>query len=79
MWITIITTAIAASVCLGVVNLASEINRIRDLKYSSSVEHKPQSDARRLEQSLGAARTNNQWAANDNAYARSEIENPIRR
>jgi hypothetical protein len=60
MWNTIITTAIAASVCLSVVNLASEINKIHDLRYASSVEYKPQSDLRRLEQSLGAESTNHQ-------------------
>jgi hypothetical protein len=28
MWVTLITTAMAASVCLSVVNLASQINKV---------------------------------------------------
>jgi hypothetical protein len=39
MWITFIATAIAASVCLSVVNLASEINKIRDVRFSPSLEN----------------------------------------
>ena len=38
MWVTLIATAMAASVCACVVNLASEISKIRDARYSPGVE-----------------------------------------
>ena len=38
MWITLITTAMAASVCLSVVNLASQINKVRDARPAPIVE-----------------------------------------
>ena len=48
MWITLIAMAIAASVCLSAVNLASQINKIRDGDNASSLQyhqttHSPQS------------------------------------
>jgi hypothetical protein len=50
MWITFIATGVAAAVCLSVVNLASEINRIRDVRVSPPVEYNALSKAPRLEQ-----------------------------
>ena len=50
MWITLIATAVATAVCLSVVNLASEINRIRDARVSPSIEYNALSKAPRLEQ-----------------------------
>jgi hypothetical protein len=41
MWATLIATAMAASVCLSVVNLASQINKVRDARHSPIVEFKP--------------------------------------
>ena len=38
MWVTLIATAIAASICLSVVNLTSEINKVRDARNSAGVE-----------------------------------------
>jgi hypothetical protein len=38
MWVTLMTTALAASVCLSVVNLASQINNVRDAKHSPVAE-----------------------------------------
>jgi len=49
MWVTFIATAVATAVCLSVVNLASEINRIRDVRVSPSTEYNTLSDAPRLE------------------------------
>jgi hypothetical protein len=34
MWVTLIATAMAASVCLSVVNLVSQINKVRDAPHS---------------------------------------------
>jgi hypothetical protein len=49
MWITFIATGVATAVCLSVVNLASELNRIQDVRVSPSVEYKSFSNAPRLE------------------------------
>jgi len=57
MWITLIATAIAASVCLSVLNLASEINKIRDAKNTQSLEYDVPSNMSRLDQSVGAITT----------------------
>jgi len=38
MWITFIATGVATAVCLSVVNLAYEINRIRDVRVNAAVE-----------------------------------------
>ena len=50
MWVTFIATAVATAVCLSVVNLASEINRIRDARVSPSIEYNALSRAPRVEQ-----------------------------
>ena len=50
MWITFIATAVATAVCLSVVNLASEINQIRDARVSPSIDYNALSKAPRLEQ-----------------------------
>ena len=50
MWITFIATAVATAVCLSVVNLASEINRIRDASISPSIEYNALSNAPRWQQ-----------------------------
>ena len=50
MWITFIATAIAASVCFSVVNLASEINRIQEVRASAPIETSVPPDAPRLPQ-----------------------------
>jgi hypothetical protein len=47
MWITFIATGVATAVCLSVVNLASELNRIQDVRVSPSVEYKSFSNAPR--------------------------------
>ena len=57
MWITFVATAVAAAVCLSVVNLACEINRIRDLRVSPSIEHNALSNMPRLEQPQDKAGT----------------------
>jgi len=57
MWITLIATAIAASVCLSAVNLASEINKIRDARSAPPLEYVTPSNLPRLEQSVGATKT----------------------
>ena len=41
MWVTLITTAMAASVCLSVVNLASQINKVRDVRHAPIIEYSP--------------------------------------
>jgi hypothetical protein len=41
MWVTLITTAMAASVCLSVVNLASQINKVRDVRHAPIIEFSP--------------------------------------
>ncbi len=41
MWITLIATAVAASVLLSVVNLASQINQVRNARLSIVVEFTP--------------------------------------
>jgi hypothetical protein len=38
MWVTLIATAIAASISLSVVNLTSEINKVRNARHSPGVE-----------------------------------------
>jgi hypothetical protein len=38
MWVAFITTAIAASICLSMVNLASHLNRVRDARLSPVIE-----------------------------------------
>jgi hypothetical protein len=38
MWVTLIATAIAASISLSVVNLSSEINKVRNARHSPGVE-----------------------------------------
>ena len=38
MWATLIATDVAASICLSVVNLTSEINKIRNARHSPGVE-----------------------------------------
>jgi hypothetical protein len=38
MWASLFTIAVAASICLSVVNLASEINKIRDARYPPAIE-----------------------------------------
>jgi hypothetical protein len=38
MWVTLIATAVAASICLSVVNLTSEINKVRNARHSPGVE-----------------------------------------
>jgi hypothetical protein len=55
MWITFIATAIAASVCLSVVNLASEINKIRDVRSSPPLENIAPSNAPPSEQPQSVA------------------------
>ena len=39
MWDLLFTIAVAAAVCLSAVNVASEINKIRDARYSPAVEY----------------------------------------
>ena len=38
MWTTLIPTAIAGAICLSVVNLASEINKVREARNVPGVE-----------------------------------------
>lgn len=57
MWITLIATAIAASVCLSAVNLASEISKIRDTRNTPPLEHVTPSTLPRLDKSVGATKT----------------------
>jgi hypothetical protein len=39
MWASIFTIAVAASVCLSAVNLASEMKKIQEVRHSAIVEH----------------------------------------
>lgn len=57
MWITLIATAIAASVCLSAVNLASEINKIRDARNTPPLEYVTPSNMPRLDRSVAATKT----------------------
>jgi hypothetical protein len=57
MWITLIATAIAAAVCLSAVNLASEINKIRDARNAPSLEYGAPSNMPRLDRSVDTTRT----------------------
>jgi hypothetical protein len=45
MWASLFTIAVAASICLSVVNLASEINKIRDARYPPAIEYSAPSGA----------------------------------
>ena len=53
MWVTLIATAMAASVCLSVVNLASQINKVQDARHSTIVEFTP--PHKLLDQTPGAS------------------------
>jgi hypothetical protein len=39
MWASLFTIAVAASICLSVVNLASEINKIQEAKHAAAAEY----------------------------------------
>jgi hypothetical protein len=45
MWDLLFTIAVAAAVCLSAVNVASEINKIQDVRYSPAVEYSVSSGA----------------------------------
>jgi hypothetical protein len=53
MWVTFIATAIAASTCLSMVNLASHLNRVRDARLSPVIESTAPSSAPLPDWSLG--------------------------
>jgi hypothetical protein len=53
MWVTLIATAIAASICLSVVNLTSEINKVRNARQSPGVEITAQRNTFPRDQSMG--------------------------
>ncbi len=53
MWVTLIAAATAASICLSVVNLASQINKVRNFRHSPVVESTAPHNAPRQEQSPG--------------------------
>jgi hypothetical protein len=38
MWLTLIATATAAAICLSVINLAFQINKVRDARHLPVVE-----------------------------------------
>jgi hypothetical protein len=45
MWASVFTIAVAASICLSVVNLASEINKIQVVRHSPVIEYSTPSGA----------------------------------
>ena len=45
MWASLFTIAVAASICLSVVNLACEINKIQTVRHSPVVEYSTPSGA----------------------------------
>ena len=53
MWVTLIAAATAASICLSVVNLASQINKVRNSRHSPVVESTAPHNAPLQEQSPG--------------------------
>ena len=42
MWVTVIATAMAASICLSVVSLTSQLNKIRDARNQTTIEYSAQ-------------------------------------
>jgi hypothetical protein len=58
MWDLLFTIAVAAAVCLSAVNVASEINKIQDVRYSPAVEYSASSGApasERMSDAVGSA------------------------
>ena len=60
MWATLIATAVAASICLSVVNLTSEINKVRDARHSPGVEITAQRNTSPRDQPSGTPTINAQ-------------------
>jgi hypothetical protein len=42
MWVTVIATAMAASICLSVVSLTSQLTKIRDARHQFTIENSAQ-------------------------------------
>ena len=60
MWDLLFAIAVAAAVCLSAVNVASEINKIRDVRFSRSLEYIAPSNAPPSEQPQSVASSTSQ-------------------